>query len=381
MPKSKVALVKCSTYDHQTVYQAVSQGIALLGGISQFVTPGERILIKPNVLYGTNPDKCVTTHPSVFRAMAIMLKEAGASLYYGDSPGFGSPEANMRRAKLKPVADELEIKLADFNKGRRVVHKNALLIKNFTVARGVLDSDGMVNMPKLKTHPLVRLTGAVKNLFGCVPGLRKGQYHAKLADPYDFATMLVDLNTIIRPRLSVMDGIMAMEGNGPRNGTPKQLGVLLFSTDPVALDATACRIVGLDPEFVPTSFPGEKAGLGTYHSENIEILGEKLESFIDNSFDVVRTPPDHCTSGKVRAFIKNRICERPAINKEKCTNCGLCVQMCPVVPKAVDWHSGDKSVPPTYNYDRCIRCYCCQEMCPDGAVYVETPLMEKVLSR
>ena len=381
MPKSKVALVKCPTYDEQTVYQAVSQGISLLGGVSQFITAGERILIKPNVLYGSNPNKCVTTHPAVFRAMAIILKEACANPYYGDSPGFGSPEANMKRARLKPVADELEIKLADFNKGRRVVHKDALLVKNFMIAQGVLDSDGLVNMPKLKTHPLVRLTGAVKNLFGCVPGLRKGQYHAKLADPYDFATMLVDINTLIKPRLCVMDGIMAMEGNGPRSGTPKQLGVLLFSTDPVALDATACRIVGLNPEFVPTSFPGEKSNLGTYHSENIEILGEKIASFIDLSFDVPRSAPDHCTSSRLRAFIKNRICERPTINKEKCTNCGLCVRMCPVTPKAIDWNSGDKSVPPTYNYDRCIRCYCCQEMCPSGAVYVETPLIERVLSR
>ncbi len=381
MPKSKVALVRCSTYDSQAVYQAVSTGIALLGGISQFVGVGNKILVKPNVLYGANPDKCITTHPSVFRAVGIILKEAGARVYYGDSSGFGSLEANMRHARLKQVADELGIGLADFDKGRRISHRNALLIKSFIIANGVLDSDGVVNLPKLKTHALVRLTGAVKNMFGCVPGLRKSQYHAKLSDPYDFATMLVDLNTLIKPRLCVMDGIIAMEGNGPRNGKPKQLNVLLFSADPVALDATACRIIGLDPEVVPPSLIGEKAGLGTYHSENIEILGEKIESFINSDFDVIRTPPDHCTSGQMRTFIKNRICERPVISKDKCTKCGVCVQMCPVLPKAVDWHNGDKSVPPIHNYNRCIRCFCCQELCPTGAIYVESPLVERVFSR
>jgi len=138
------------------------------------------------------------------------------------------------------------------------------------VANGALDADGLVNLSKLKTHPLTRLTGAVKNQFGCVPGLLKSQYHVTLPDPFDFAAMLVDLNTLVRPRFCVMDGVMAMEGNGPRSGVMRKLNVLLFSTDPIALDATACRIINVDPEVVTTSGLGEKAGLGTYHSEDIE---------------------------------------------------------------------------------------------------------------
>ncbi len=144
-------------------------------------------------------------------------------------------------------------------------------MKKFVIANGVLDSDGLVSLPKLKTHGLVRFTGAAKNQFGRVPGLLKNQYHVKLPDPYDFATMLVDLNTLIRPRLYIIDGIMAMEGNGPRSGNLKQLNVLLLSSDPIALDATASRIIHLDPEILPTSKPGEESGLGTYHAENITI--------------------------------------------------------------------------------------------------------------
>jgi uncharacterized protein (DUF362 family)/Pyruvate/2-oxoacid:ferredoxin oxidoreductase delta subunit len=379
--KTIVALVRCGTYEEDKVFKAVQKGLDLLGGVSIFAKRNEKIVMKPNVLIGANPDNCVTTHPAVFKAVGQLLIEAGASVYYGDSPAFGGGEFNMRRAGLKQVADESGFNMADFDAGRPVSHPDALLVKSFVIANGVLDSDGLVSLPKLKTHPLVRFTGAVKNQFGCVPGLLKSQYHVKLPDPYDFATMLVDLNTLVKPRLCVMDGIMAMEGNGPRSGKPKKMNVLLFSTDPIALDATACRIIDLDPAVVPTSKPGEQSGLGTYHIENIEIVGENMEQFFDPKFDVIRTPPMPCTSGRLRTFVKNQICERPVIDKAKCTNCGTCVRMCPVDPKAVNWHTGDKSGQPTHKYDLCIRCYCCQETCPEGAIMLESPLLARLFSR
>src|SRR4030042_923220 len=380
MNRSKVALVRCETYDDEAVCAAVEKGLELIGGVSNLVKPGERMVMKPNVLYGTNPEKGVSTHPSVFRAVGIMLKKAGARVSYGDSPSFGSSRMHMGRAGLKQVADELGIERADFDKGRTVSHKDALLIKSFVVANGVLDADGLVNLPKLKTHPLVRFTGAVKNQFGCVPGLLQSQYHVKLVDPYDFAAMLVDLNALTRTRFCVMDGIVAMEGNGPRSGKLTKLNVLLFSSDQVAMDATACRIINLDPEVVPTATLGEKAGLGTCHSDNIELVGESIDSFVDSDFDVIRTPPEHANRSRIRALIKNRLSERPAINKGLCNLCGLCVKMCPVDPKAVDWRKGDHSRPPTYDYDLCIRCYCCQESCPEGAVFAQSPLLGRLLS-
>ena len=222
MKKSKVALIKCDTYDYDQVYDAIDAGIKLIGGITNFVKEGERILIKPNVLIGTNPEKCVCTHPSVFKAVAVILNNAKAIVSYGDSSGFGKSAANMKRAKLKQVADELGLKLADFDKG-----------------------------------------------------------------------------------LYIMDGIIALEGNGPRSGKPKKLGVLLFSSDPVSIDAIACRIINLNPEYVPTSIPGERVGLGTYHYDNIEVIGEDIESVIDKDFEVVRKPPVSVSSGRLRKFIKN----------------------------------------------------------------------------
>jgi len=381
MKKSKVALIRCETYDDETVLEAVRRGLELLGGVSAFAKQGEKIVLKPNVLIGSNPDKCVTTHPAVLKAVGRVIEEAGATVSYGDSAAFGKCEFNLKRAGLKQAGDEMGFAVADFDSGRAVSHKEALLIKSFTIANGVLDADGLISLPKFKAHPLVRLTGAVKNQFGCIPGLRKSQFHAKLPDPYDFATMLVDLNTFIKPRLCIMDGIMAMEGNGPRSGDPKKMNVLLLSSDPIALDATACRIIDLDPAFVPTSQPGKQAGLGTYQVQNIELVGDSIDQFIDKTFDVIRKPPARCTSGRVRSYIRNQTCERPVIDTAKCTNCGTCVEMCPVVPKSVDWHTGDISKQPTYKYERCIRCFCCQEVCPEGAISIQNPLLGKLMSR
>jgi len=345
------------------------------------VKPGENIVLKPNILIGTDPAKGVTTHPTVFKAVGKLLQEARVNVFYGDSPSFGNAEWHIKKSGLKSVADELGFKLADFDNGRSVSHKDALLVKKFTIANGVLDSNGLVSLPKFKTHGLMRFTGAVKNQFGCIPGILKSQYHVKLPDPYDFGTMLVDLNSLIKPRLYILDGIMAMEGNGPRSGKLKPLGALLISSDPVALDAIACRIIGLDPIFVPTSAPGEKSGLGTYHAENIEISGEKMESFFDPAFIVDRTPPVHRSSSKKANFIKNRITQKPVIDEKKCNRCGVCIKMCPVEPKAVDWQQSDYSKPPKYDYDLCIRCYCCQEICPEGAIYINSPVMGRIFFR
>lgn len=379
--RSKVALVRCDEYQEEKVYKAVKNGIDLLGGISNFVKPGEKITIKPNVLIGSDPSKSVTTHPTVFRATAKILQESGCIVSYGDSPSFGGCESNLKKSGLKQVGDELGIALADFDHGRNVSHNTALQNKKFVFANGILDADGVVSLPKMKTHGLTRFTGAVKNQFGCIPGILKGQFHVKIANPYDFATMLVDINTFIKPRLFVMDGIMAMEGNGPRSGKPRQMNVLLFSTDPIATDSIASKIIGLNPEYVPTSIPGEKAGLGTYHYDNIDIVGDNIETFMVNDFEVVKKPPARASGGIMRTFLKNRLTARPVVEKANCTSCGTCLKMCPVGPTALDWMRNEAGKSPKHNYQGCIRCYCCQELCPEGAITIRTPLLGKLVFR
>ena len=226
--KSTVALVRCESYEIAAVKQAVEKGIALLGGAQTFVRPGERILLKPNILIGDPPEKCVTTHQAVFRAVIETLQAAGAVLSYGDSPAFGTTASAARKCGLADVADELGVPLANFQDGVEVSFDKGVQNKKFTIAKAILDNDAVVSIPKLKTHGLEKFTGCVKNQFGCVPGMLKGEFHVKLPDPYRFARMLVDLNCLVSPRLYVMDGIYGMEGNGPRGGNPKKMNILLF---------------------------------------------------------------------------------------------------------------------------------------------------------
>ncbi|HEY9765370.1 MAG TPA: DUF362 domain-containing protein, partial [Chroococcales cyanobacterium] len=234
--------------------------------------------------------------------------------------------------------------------------------------------------PKLKMHALTRMTGSIKNQFGCVPGTLKAEFHAKLPDPHRFAAMLVDLCRFVNPRLYVMDGILAMEGNGPRGGEPKKMNVLLLSSDPVALDATVCRIIKLDPTFVPTMKPAQESGFGSYLEEDIELLGEDLASFYPDKIDVKREPVVAAPfSGRFLKLMRAIVLPRPQIVEKSCIRCGVCVQACPVPSKAVDWET--RNSPPVYHYDRCIRCYCCQELCPQSAIKVKDTLLGKLIFR
>ena len=378
---SKVAIIRCESYEYSEVKKAVERGFELLGGPSKFVQPNENILIKPNWLSADPPEKCVTTHPAVFRAVSEVLQSEGAILSYGDSPAFQSPETAAKRTGISAVAEELNILLGDFKSGKEVHFAEGYQNKKFTIANAVIESDGVISLPKMKTHGFQRVTGAVKNQFGCIPGALKGEFHVKVPGAYEFARMLVDLNACIHPRFYIMDGIEAMEGNGPKNGTPKKMNVLLFSTDPIALDATQCRLMNLDPALVLTNKVGLEMGAGTYLEKDIEILGDSIHDFITYDFDVNREPErPYKKSGGIQ-FIKNAISPRPYIVAEHCVKCGICVNMCPVEPKAVNWHDGNKSHPPTYKYDRCIRCYCCQELCPEGAILIKKPFIRKIFSK
>lgn len=375
---SKVALVRCNSYELNEVRHAVSKGIELMGGAGVFVKAGEKILLKVNLLVGEAPEKCVTTHPAVFRSVAEVFAAEGAIIQYGDSPGFGTTHAAAKKAGIADIAEEMQIEQADFKEGREIFFEQGKQNKKFFIANGVLDADGLISLPKMKTHGLERFTGSIKNQFGTVVGMRKGEFHVKLPDATDFAKMLVDLNNFVKPRLYIMDGIEAMEGNGPRGGTPRAMHVLLFSTDPVALDATACRLINLNPLYVPTTVIGHESGVGTYREEDIEIVGDTLQEFVCSDFNVNRTPVKLAKKNSMLQFLNNRLVQKPFILVEKCTQCGTCVNSCPVEGKAVNWLNGDRTKAPVYDYQKCIRCYCCQEMCPESAIVLQTPIIRKI---
>jgi|ERR1035437_3084598 uncharacterized protein (DUF362 family)/NAD-dependent dihydropyrimidine dehydrogenase PreA subunit len=375
---SKVALIRCESYDYDEVKKAVVRGLELIGGAEKFVKSGQKVLLKPNLLVGELPGKCVNTHHTVFRAVAEIFKETGARLSYGDSPAIGSTASAARKCGIQAVAEELGIAEANFKTAVEVFYEKGVQNKKFFIAKAITDTDAVISLPKLKTHAFEKFTGSVKNQFGCIPGVRKGEYHIKLPDANHFAQMLVDLNNFVKPVLYVMDGIFAMEGNGPRGGKPRKMNILLFSDDPIALDATVCRLIDLNPEYVPTVTLGRASGAGTYLEDEIELAGDDFNIFRQNNFDIDRSPLKPYKAKGFMSFLNNRFVPKPFIIKEKCVACGVCISMCPMEPKSVDWSDDDKNKPPVHNYKTCIRCFCCQELCPESAIELKFPLARRI---
>jgi uncharacterized protein (DUF362 family)/Pyruvate/2-oxoacid:ferredoxin oxidoreductase delta subunit len=361
----KVALLGCERYDAEGVYRAALRGIELLGGADRHFKKGETILLKPNLLAADPPETATTTHPAVFEAAARLLTDFGAKVTYGDSPIFSDPLRAFRKSGMYEVAERLSIPMADFGKKRRVFYEKAKQNRVFDIAEGAAAADGILSLPKLKTHALTLMTGAVKNQFGCIPGAAKTGFHGKLGTVDAFSQMLVDLTGYLKPRLYMMDAIVGMEGNGPRRGSPKHVGALLLSRDPVALDSTAARIVGLSPERILTNVKGRDSGLGLM--EGFEIVGDRIDDFktrfklprrADNEFMI---PPF------ARALFLRFMVQRPVVCRAKCTKCRECREVCPTEPKSITIR-GDGY--PKHDYGTCINCYCCQETCPAGAISV-----------
>lgn len=381
--KAKVALVRCESYeDEDAVSAAVIRGFELMGGAKQFIKEGEKIVIKPNLLAADTPDKNISPHPAVFKAVVKVLQGVGAVLSYGDSPGFGRGAFAAKRMGYTKIAEEYGVVLADFENAETTSYPENHFIKQFDMAKGVLEADGLVSLSKMKTHAMMRITGAIKNQFGCIPGTRKVSFHARMSDEDKFSRMLVDLNLAIQPRFYVMDGIVAMQGNGPRNGDPFPMKALLFSDDPAALDAVMAWIIQLDLNLMSFFKYAAEWGLGNPY--DIEIVGDAIEEFIVDPTEFIANRSSQITIdrfGVFENFFKKHVISRPIIDDEKCVRCGACVRACPVEPKAVNWHDGDQVKAPGYHYEDCIRCYCCQEMCPSDAITVETPKFGQFLNR
>ncbi len=385
---AEVALVPCQGYEEEKVYEAVREGVRLLGGVERFFRPGERVLLKPNLLGKATPERAVTTHPAVFGAAARLLREAGMErLTYGDSPGNPgvTPAKAASSGGISAMAERYGVAYADFDAGQTAPFPQGRRARSFYLCRGVRQADAVLNLPKMKTHALERITGAVKNLYGCVCGVHKAAGHASFPTRRVFAEMLVDLNLCVKPRLHILDGIVAMEGNGPSSGNPTPMNVLLFSADPVALDSVFAALVYLDPAAVPTCVAGQEAGLGVMAAEQIRVLtpegeitvAQAAQAYGRPDFDVERSPEAGRLAGKALRMLPMAQ-SRPWVDRRRCVACGICQEACPVPGKAVHAGNGRKA---RYDYRKCIRCYCCQEMCPAKAISVRRGPLARLLER
>lgn len=362
---STVAIRKCVSYEKKTVLDAVADSLSLLGGMERFVRRSERVLVKPNLLAAKPREAAVTTDPEVVRAVLMLLKEAGAVPVVGDSPGLGTARKAAEKNGILAVCNEMGVELIELKTLSVVENPGGRTFKKLEVAREAIECNCIVNVPKLKTHAQMYLTMAIKNLFGCVPGKLKPQWHLSAGvESQHFAAMLLDLCLFLSPRLSVMDAVTAMEGNGPGNGDPRHVGLVFAGQDPVAVDAVGAAVAGASADDVPLLKAARLWGFKQAEADSVEVLGEAIEDVRVEGF---KFPPLISTNFTERlpAFIdgplRKALTGRPHVEDKKCTLCGICVSVCPA---EVMKKTGRIEI----DYDRCIRCYCCQEMCPEGAI-------------
>ena len=356
---------------------------------------GEKILIKPNLLAAVPPERATTPHPSVFQALIQSLQDLGLDLSYGDSPPLDSMSRAAKISGLAAIAEKYGVAAADFETAVDTQYPQGKSQKHLPLAAGAAAADGLVSLAKLKTHALTGMTGALKNQFGVIPGQQKLLYHVRLKNPDDFAQMLVDINRCLQPRLFVLDAIMAMEGNGPRNGQPRRVGAVLLSQDPVAVDAAAAYLIGMSPADIITTRIAARDGLGDMDLSRIRTClirpGTGAEGCKTGQADQLLAASQVCDFIRPRAghsvlnaatilggpLIRRYVLQRPFLVPDRCIGCGACADTCPARPGAIRMQ--EQTARPQFDYQNCIRCFCCQETCPAGAIEVQRTRIGRLL--
>ncbi len=401
----RVALVRCADYDLDAVTEAVRQAMDLLGGMAAFVQPGQRVLLKPNIVRGVDPERAVSTHPALVAAVATLVIEAGGKPIIVESPGGPFSPIALRMAYRRTKIDwAAEVSGAELNfdcEGVQVSHPDGVVLHRLDLVRALLDADVVINLPKLKTHNLTTLTLAVKNLLGLVPGALKIGYHAKLQDRERFCQGLVDILTYVKPALQIMDAVVGMEGNGPSGGDPRPIGAVVAGADALAVDIVCTALVGMAPEEVETTRVAMARGLTSGRLQDVELLGEPLDAL--RVADFRRGMAASVDPGLVPRVLRGLLSAESSANGEgdalgrgpfrllstgwvwrqlvsfpyageDCTGCGFCARHCPVdAIQVVDRRA-------QMDTGRCIRCYCCHELCPETAVMLRKPLLGRVLT-
>jgi len=367
LQKSTVSIAKCKHYDISELGASLKSLLDPLGGIGAFVKPGDKVLLKLNLLRCAEPGKAITTHPAFIEAVINIVRDAGGTPSLGDSPGGPNKPKQIEKAlEACGIAALCERTGTEFilfdDETTKLKSPEGKLYTSFTVGKAVEDADVVISLPKLKTHGFMRFTGAVKVLFGVIPGLEKAQFHLKVPERLDFADMLLDIYLAVKPSLSIMDAVVGMEGEGPSGGTPRHIGTLLASGDAIAMDFIASKIIGFDPLDVYTNRAAVYRGL-IGGMEGIEVVGTPLSEVKVEDFKAPTSDLADKMPARLVKLLKNIATAKPYLESPlSCTRCATCKQSCPNDAIELDHKQA------IFDYDKCIRCYCCEELCPELAI-------------
>ena len=371
--KTTVSIVRCENYEQRNVDNAVQKSLELIGGLDRFVKPGDKVLLKVNLLMPRPPEKGVTTHPAVIEALAKLAKGIGAKPIIGDSSMWMTKQA-LRVCGVDGVAAQIGAESVNLDSYTPVEIENpdGVMLKKIHVAGLIRDVDVIISVPKLKVHELTMFTGAVKNMFGIIPGRAKSDIHKKASSPSKFCDALLDINSIATPDLAVMDGVVSVEGSAGI-GRTRKMGVILASSNSIALDTVASALVGYDPDRLPLNKAARRRGLKGASLSEIEIVGEPMESVRNNKFGKPPSVMPLVSSMPwLNPFLTSGI--KPSVSRTKCTACKICERSCPVGAIKVDEY-------PKFDYEKCIRCFCCKEGCQEEALQIKVPLLAGIVAR
>lgn len=373
MKKTRVSVVSCPEYDHPRIYPALKKAIELIGGLNDQINQHKRVLVKINHLPPASPaEKGIVTHPVFVEAVLSLLKETGAQITLGDDIESGAEDGYLISG-FRQMSERAGVELINLREAGFVeVECRGSLLQKVCVSRACLEADVIVNLPKFKAHALTVFTGCVKNMYGVIPAGLRTRFHGEYPKREDFGRVIVDIFAVVRPQLNIMDGIVAMEGEGPACGDLRKLGIILAGWDAVAVDAVATKIVGLEPLVVATTRLADEWGLGVGDLKRIAVLGEKLEDITVTDF---RLPTGTSAAmmermpGFLSRFVLDRCSVKPRVAREKCTGCLACQFACP--KSAISEDNGGVTI----DLVECIGCMCCLEVCRYGAVTPERSLM------
>lgn len=377
----RVSIIKCDDYSECGRY--ISELLKYFGGLEKYIKPGMKVVIKPNLVSKKRPDEAVTTNPEVLRAVVLAVQAAGADAVIAESPGGAYNSAILRGiysvCGIDKAVAGTNARLNFDTDFSDVSYHEGETVKNFTIIDPITEADFIISLPKLKTHAMTAYTGGVKNLFGVVPGTHKAELHFRLNERAAFCSMLVDLYECVSrtPVLTILDGIIAMEGNGPTAGRNRHLGVMLAGFNAHAVDLCACEIIGYNYMEVETLKNAVARGLIPSSADQLEILGENIERLKTDDF---LKPESHFNLLKLislpealNARVVEWLSSSPSIDAKRCVGCGECARCCP--PGAIDMNTGR----PVINKKTCIRCFCCQELCPKKAVDIRRPVFNRLM--